>query len=245
MTFPSEQFAINLNVSCNKDDAIAKLLGLLKGAIHHEIIEIDNNCITLEQLEYMDTLYYSLDKHLTLLRQKAMVEASKLVDTGVEKALIDAQLEKVLDIEDLIVKAKNYILDFDEELEKHALSMLQIDYTATNKAGQVHFKLKSLNTWAHKKYGISIDGFENKTIPEQKIYKLREQERLILLEIKKLGLNPKLLPVRLAGKRGTKANIRFALNEHPLFQGTKIFDKAWQELRNSKDIKEVEQVVSP
>lgn len=240
MTFPSEQFAINLNVSCTKDDAIAKLLGWLKGAIHHEVIEIDNNCITLEQLEYMDTLYYSLDKHLNSLRHKAMVEASKLVDTGAEKALIDAQLERVLDIEDLIAKAKNYVLDFDEELEKHALSMLQIDYTATNKAGQVHIKLKSLDAWARKQYGISIEGNENKTKPEKKIYKLREQERLILLEIKKLGLNPKLLPKRLAGRPTPKAKVRFALSEHALFQGTKIFNKAWQQLRDSKDINEAE-----
>lgn len=238
MTFPSEQFAINLNVSCNKDDAIAKLLGWLKGAIHHEVIEIDNNCITLEQLEYMDTLYYSLDKHLTLLRQKAMVEASKLVDTGAEKALIDAQLEQVLDIEDLIAKAKNYILDFDEELEKHTLSMLQIDYTATNKAGQVHIKLKSLDAWARKKYGIYINGGNesSSTEPVPKVGKMRQQENMIIEEIKKLNLDPQQFPKNDDGKSGVKAQIRTSLLRTPLFGSVKVFENAWERLSKYGDI---------
>lgn len=233
MTFPSEQFAINLNVSCTKDDAIAKLLGWLKGAIHHEVIEIDNNCITLEQLEYMDTLYYSLDKHLNSLRHKAMVEASKLVDTGAEKALIDAQLERVLDIEDLIAKAKNYVLDFDEELEKHALSMLQIDYTATNKAGQVHIKLKSLDAWARKQYGIYINGGHE---PVRKVSKMTQQDNIIIEAIQKLNLNPKQFPKNEDGISGMKAQIRTALLRTPLFGSVKVFENAWERLRKRGEI---------
>ena len=238
MTFPSEQFAINLNVSCTKDDAIAKLLGWLKGAIHHEVIEIDNNCITLEQLEYMDTLYYSLEKHLTSLRQQAMIEASKLVDTGAEKTLIDAQLERVLDIEDLIAKAKGYILDFDEELEKHTLSMLQIDYTATNKAGQIHIKLKSLDAWARKQYGIYIyGGNENSNgEPVRKVGKMIQQQNIIIEEIKKLNLDPKQFPKNEEGIGGMKAQIRTALLRTPLFGSVKVFENAWERLRKGGEI---------
>ena len=165
MTFPSEQFTLKFKSSCSKDDAVAKLLGWLKGPIHHEVIEITEHGVSLEQLIHMETLVFSLEKHLSLLRQEAMYRASELVDGGVQKELIDEKLEEVLDIEDLISLAEKYMRDVEDELDKRDLSTLQIDYLATDRAGRVHIKINSLGAWAHKKYGISIDGYENNNKP--------------------------------------------------------------------------------
>lgn len=63
------------------------------------------------------------------------------------------------------------------------------------------------------------------------------QDEVILTTILSLGKDPKKLPLRAQGKSGVKREVRETLeNRHPLFQGNKIFDRAWERLRSSGDI---------
>ena len=68
------------------------------------------------------------------------------------------------------------------------------------------------------------------------IFKSKEQEETILAEIRKLGHDPKSLPRIVSGKGGVKSQIREILENTSLFHSQRIFDKAWERLRDSRKI---------
>jgi hypothetical protein len=72
--------------------------------------------------------------------------------------------------------------------------------------------------------------------PSKPLSRFAAQDAAILVEIKKLGLDPLALPKNPAGKPGVKAAVRSALSESKLFKGSKVFDKAWERLAAHADI---------
>jgi hypothetical protein len=63
------------------------------------------------------------------------------------------------------------------------------------------------------------------------------QETAILAAIKSLGITPLALPVPASGKRGVKAAVReMVLLEKKIFTSPKVFDLAWQRLRDENRI---------
>lgn len=62
------------------------------------------------------------------------------------------------------------------------------------------------------------------------------QDAKILEALRARGYDPKDLPVPARGKAGVKAEIRKALAAEPLFLGVKVFNKAWQRMRENDDI---------
>jgi hypothetical protein len=70
------------------------------------------------------------------------------------------------------------------------------------------------------------------------VQRSRAQEQAILLKIKEMGLDAEALPRNDTGRTGIKAKIKESLKGHNLFHGTKIFDKAWQRLRDFKQIRD-------
>jgi hypothetical protein len=65
--------------------------------------------------------------------------------------------------------------------------------------------------------------------------RLRAQERRILEIIRALGYDPKNLPKNKSGRPGVKAAVRKAAGK-ALFQSGKVFDLAWERLRNDGSI---------
>lgn len=83
---------------------------------------------------------------------------------------LKAALQDVKDYDELIKRAVFYFLDIDDELDKGELSELKIDQESTNQTGTIHLRLRSVNKWAQKNYGISIlDIPEKITISEQEV----------------------------------------------------------------------------
>lgn len=64
------------------------------------------------------------------------------------------------------------------------------------------------------------------------------QDAVILEEIRSQGHDPLALPKALAGKSGVKADIRAKLcaSRKDVFQSDRVFDDAWQRLRDQKHI---------
>lgn len=63
------------------------------------------------------------------------------------------------------------------------------------------------------------------------------QEERILAYIKSLGHDPKSLPSHPPGKPGVKAAVRqMALKDKHLFQSVEVFKKAWDRLRDKREI---------
>jgi hypothetical protein len=168
MAYPSVDCIINLRKkSCSIEDAVAKLLGWLKGPVSHGSIRVDNGPITIEQLEYLDTLVFSLEDHLISLRQDAIY---KLDDAVIADAPDDVKrplLDAAIDVEFLIEKAKGYFLDIQEELDKGELSELVEDHSEKDASGKAYITIKSLDRWSRKRYGIKIPDAVVTSAPEQ------------------------------------------------------------------------------
>lgn len=64
------------------------------------------------------------------------------------------------------------------------------------------------------------------------------QESTVLATIRALGHEPNRLPPRESGRRWVKADAWEAIGVCPLFPSEKVFDKAWERLRQSKEIAE-------
>jgi hypothetical protein len=62
------------------------------------------------------------------------------------------------------------------------------------------------------------------------------QDAAILSTLAALNINPLAIPKNKAGKAGSKAKVRTALERNPLFVGATVFDKAWERLSARGDI---------
>ena len=244
---------INLKTSCNKEDAVAKMIGWLQGPVCSDLTEPEDG-FNEQQLRCMDTLVHTLAKHLTDLRKAALLEASAAISFDPKQAESNKVLESVLDIEDISKRANLFLIDIEDELSKGDLSLLIIDKPATEKYGEIQITLKSLDRWAKHTHDISIlDYLDSRLIatniqsstgidltesnsPKKVIMRQRQQEIAIIKVIETFGLNPKSLPKNNKGKSGVKADVRKALHEDPLFSGSTVFDKAWERLSNFKEI---------
>jgi hypothetical protein len=90
-------------------------------------------------------------------------------------------------------------------------------------------------TWLDTEYDEDDSESELRTpYPRQ-----RAQEDFILDQIRLKGIDPLHFPVPEQGKPGIKADIRQeALQKRQLFQSVRVFEKAWERLRASKQIKD-------
>lgn len=74
------------------------------------------------------------------------------------------------------------------------------------------------------------DGVRDVEVKAEKLT-LRRQEDVILQTLKELQYDPKALPPNIPGKRGVKSECRQVLAALPLFDGSTVFNKAWERLQ--------------
>lgn len=256
--YPYVNSIIDLRPSCTKEDAVAKLLGFMKGHIRHDYPEDDND-ITIEHLTYTYSLGHPLDIQLSLLKNAALSRFSDAIEAKAPEDVLNQLADVIHECDEISNKAGAYLCGIEDELAKGESSELRIDQATSDSSGEVYITLRSLDQWAREKYGISIlsDTLTTNTPKQQELSqatnknpiankqlldkkpKLREQEKTILDEIKKLKYDPESLPRNKAGKPGVKFEVRNSLKENKLFKGARVFDKAWERLRESDEIANV------
>lgn len=149
--------AVDIKVSCNIDDAVAKMLGWLSAPTSLENILIDEHGISEEKLIALDTLVYPLEDHLLELLESAKERAYQVfADENATEVIKNQVIDDIEKYEAKINKAKHFKLAIDEELSKGAESELVIDKTASEKHGETYIKIINLDRWARKCYGISL-----------------------------------------------------------------------------------------
>jgi hypothetical protein len=148
---------INTKVSCNIDDAVAKMLGWLSSPTSLENILIDEHEISEDKLIALDTLVYPLEDHLLELLESAKDRAYQIfADKNATEEIKNQVINDIEKYEAKINKAKLYKLAIDEELSKGTESELIVDKTASEKSGETYIKIISLDRWAHKTFNITI-----------------------------------------------------------------------------------------
>lgn len=148
---------IDTKVSCNIDDAVAKMLGWLSTPTALENILIDEHGISEDKLIALDTLVYPLEDHLLELLESAKERGYEIfADENATEEIKNQVINDIEKYEAKINKAKHFKLAIDEELSKGAESELIIDKTASENYGETYIKIISLDRWARKGYGISL-----------------------------------------------------------------------------------------
>ncbi len=189
------------------------------------------------------------------------------IDGSPEKELLaDVIDQKYIAIDkcsEIIERAHTYILEVRKELAKGELSQLRIDRVEKNNEDNdvIYIMLDSLDEWVICKFGKPINEMSsllgadsinlnpqsdllNNNIPDPKAApivrnKIRRQEASILDAIRSLGYDPTELPKRIKGMSWVKCKVELSLKGNNLFSAKTAFDKAWQNLRDFSDIKEI------
>ncbi len=148
--YPFADYAVlDFSTSCTREDAVARMLGWMRGHIRNPNLEGD---ITQDSLVYAFSLKHSLEDHLLELRCAALDELSDLIKDGATDVVLNEKTKSVLDFDALINKAGTYLCDIDDELSQSDSPKLRIDRHATDTSGDIHITLSSLDLWAKKKY---------------------------------------------------------------------------------------------
>lgn len=152
--------------SCTKDEAVAKMLGWMRGSVRKRIIQSDQYGIfSQNDLSHLHKLPGSLEEILTEQRDAAL---QKLLDKAEDEDLhehieeLDEGVNKCTALIDKCVAYKAYIND---ELKKGESSALKIDKQTTEETGITHITLISLDEWARKQFDIPIIGSLESTSP--------------------------------------------------------------------------------
>lgn len=151
------EVTITEGLSCNIDDAIAKLIGWLQEPTALVNILLDEHGVSEEQLIAMGSLIYPIEDHLLELLDRAKNNA---YDVFENENSTDESKDKVIDaidkINEQINRAKLFKYLIDEELSKGDLSELIVDKVESEKSGEVYIKIISLDRWAQKNHNTSL-----------------------------------------------------------------------------------------
>ncbi len=175
MIYHDEPTIFDLRKSYSIDESVAKMLGWMRSKTRVQTAIQDKYGPIPRHLPHLYALQHPLEKHLQLLLDRAKHEYKEaLQDMEIAKlyieennpidatsvmiasnSIIKETYNEVTHWESVAEKAINYKSMIQEELEKNELSELKIDQSITNKSGNVHIKLNSLNEWA-KQFGVTI-----------------------------------------------------------------------------------------
>lgn len=151
-----EEIRVDWRASCTKEDAVAKLIGWMRGHIHPKVIEVTEQSAYAEQLPYRHCIHVSLQDELEKLREKARHE---LLDAMAASDKFDEfyeQYDAVERYDELIKLVAFYLVEITDEIAKGRDSLLRVDQQATDSTGVTHFTLKSVDQWARETYDIPI-----------------------------------------------------------------------------------------
>lgn len=239
-----DEVCYDLRSSCTEEEAVAMLLGWLRGERRTRHIQVTLDGINPDQFPYLPSLPDTLEATIREQREKASIEFHNAVVNG-EIEVAKAKEAIVEDWDQLAKRARRYRIDITDELTTSD-SALRIDQVTTTASGITHITLKSLDHWSRKEYGIAILDdepvvTESRPPPSNPIEKkpprtkMRDQEAAIIAEIKRKNLDPKSLPKFVPGKPSVKKSINDVLLKTPLFSAL-TFKKAWERLKENGEI---------
>jgi hypothetical protein len=187
---PGPDTYIDDRPSCTKEEAVAKLIGWMRGKIRLYHMDLDKfGAYVPEQLPYLHTLEGTVlgvlhDQHSAALAALRFAEASGEGDRAIEgwrKAVADYEKQRVA--------AARYSEELDVEIAR-VPSELVLDYAAMDEKGGIHITLDSLDKWASKK-GIAISVLSDTKLED--VPQVEVEGRLVRREMQQKGwLTPAL-----------------------------------------------------
>lgn len=175
MIYNDEATKIDSRESYPIDESVAKMLGWMQGSIRLEKVTEDEYGPIYEHMAHLYSLFYPLETHLQFLLDRAkhhygeVLRANEIAKVYVENtspsdaasilmasdANLNMAYEQISYLNELTEKAQFYKLMIKQELAKNELSVLKIDQSITDKTGNLHITLNSLNDWA-KQFEVNL-----------------------------------------------------------------------------------------
>lgn len=170
---PDDETVPCFDTSCTKDEAVAKMLGWMRGYQRKAFVRLDENGVQTEDLPHLRQLDSTLLHELVTRRANANWELLSLFDSDSEpdESRIEEKEAALTHWDNEIVKAGDYFAAIDDELAKEGASRIRIDKEKSISAGEIHLTLKSLAQWSKDEYGIDINN------PEANATKAKEDEK--------------------------------------------------------------------
>ena len=131
-TKPTDAITAHLGTSCNKDVAIAMLLGLLKGPRFPKTMIVNLSGVSLDLLYVLQDIGDPLQELLSHWRNVASQEYAAAKEAKVTPEVLKEKEEATNNAVSLYEKAFIYMMDIDEELEKGNASAIKIDLLGDN-----------------------------------------------------------------------------------------------------------------
>lgn len=140
--------------TCTKDEAVARLLGWMKGPAYPKNIPFGPFGVPTNQYVNLQFLEGSIQNQLSIYRETARQEWLAANATDVDDS--GESVKVLLDCYDLAAKAEKYLIEISDEIAKGDASVLRIDRDAASSAQEIHYTLKSVEEWATKTLGLSV-----------------------------------------------------------------------------------------
>lgn len=207
--------------SLTRDEIIGLLLGWITGP---DIALIsDDQVHSAEGQEALDLHAYSIYAD----RESRQDDASEACALCLESGQSRADCRKVIDDFNREDEEFRRVSDeVDDEISKGATSMLRIDHQYSTLVHTCYTR-KSVDVWVESTPELSMSK------PPPKKSMKEQQEEAILTCIKNLGHDPECLDKPKPGHKGIKSEVRAKMNiGWEPFKTRKIFDNAWQGLRD-------------
>lgn len=168
--YPTFEYTLNLKTSVTIDEAVAKMLGLMRGAVRGPESKLIN-----ADLNYLPELTFELEAYFDNMREiltDIVIDVFGRSSTDEEKS---AAYYDLLKCDQLINKAVEYKSAIDLELALGNVSVLKIDQKQTEEFGDEHIYLASLDEWVKQKYQFSIYPDKNMNINNPELITLDYQ----------------------------------------------------------------------
>ena len=232
----------DIRTGCTLEEAVAKLLGWMRGSQRLRYIQITESGIDISQLPHLYSLPSTVEE---FIQEEQEIAKFRFVE-AVEAYDFDSAAEWESRIEywgNVCKRSMRYRLALSNELDSRK-SRLKIDEALTAETGIRHITLISLDRWARLTFGITIldteedyrDGNRNR-LPNSDRTLGECRASAILEEIRQLDIDPKQLPARAKGKAGVKAAVWEKLQRRKdIFLDRRPFDRAWELLKSRKEI---------
>jgi len=114
-----DEILINLETSCTKDVAVAKLLGWMQGPIRTRIVKITECGIPSDQLQFMPNFEGALHPFLDEMRESARQAFARSIEADDAVEVLNKNIEAVEFWDKTIRMASSYLLDIDDEIAKN------------------------------------------------------------------------------------------------------------------------------
>jgi hypothetical protein len=158
MVNPEDNVLVVLKSSCTVDEAVAKMLGWLRGPYRDRYVQVTQFGIPLESLKAAHSLGGTLVEQLQEMRDAAL---QAFFEAGNSDADVDEIKQKDAEVQhcdELILRAYEYQMAITDELALPEPA-LRVDPSETARTGETHITLVSLDEWASKPpFNVSVKG---------------------------------------------------------------------------------------